>query len=731
MSQNFKEYVAYLDSHNADPKAIPSDNSTNDVIIPCRFPNRINVAQISLGSLELPLTQYNIESDWNELYFDEGIDLYIIEPQDESIVQLVISENGTEYVAQLPPRLNPVISIDPTAVGTTSAIFTTQYPHCLHLRGLFNWGEPMKLIDTPIVGDPMLLTAGNTSLTILSDTTFQLDWGSPSYTFTDNGSGFFGYVTTPSIPSPVYLAQIVTAALQEAIPNHWRVTYDSCTGKFKLCWIGSGCDARTSAPAILVTSGNNSLAHILGFGCASVVIPLPDFNPPADPYNLSRQGEQPPTSYCVESVICSPCRSKIEIDPGNYSPDGLMVNISRQLNRFYFDPGCSFDSTEASFFYSTQCGECKSFTIPNGMYSPDQFAAYLQSQISAEIPSMTVTWNIDSGQFIFSADTDFGLEFNANTSNGSTIELAFRLGFYPISYRNNNTYSSVIPFYHPTKGCCGTSIPTRNLSYVYNPLLQAVLNNQKRFVVEISKTRAMLIVTAVLVNLNGTVTITTTVDGNEIAHGFQVLDVVEVTVNYSDNTSATYELTVTEVNDYNQFTAELGSIDGAAVFTPADPTVTSICVRLSGAITTNLYFSCLNSDILAMTLGFNKCDFLWDPVYPTTWIAPAMYSLDFPTYVLVELTQPTGSTHNMHAWNKDAEHTDTLTNVLAKVILYPQFRMERSFPFHMAIPDLRIINRVQIRILNPDHSLYKLHNRNFSFTLTFHAVEKSINQACY
>ena len=116
---------------------------------------------------------------------------------------------------------------------------------------------------------------------------------------------------------------------------------------------------------------------------------------------------------------------------------------------------------------------------------------------------------------------------------------------------------------------------------------------------------------------------------------------------------------------------------------------------------------------------------------PTSWIAPALYSLDYPTYVLVEMTQPIGATHNMHPWNTDVDHTDTISNVLAKVIIYPQFRMERSFPFTMIIPDLRIINRVGIRILNPNHTPYKLHGRNFSFTLVMQSVMKGINQLCY
>lgn len=726
----------YLDTHNALPKPITNDpsendNPTNDVIIPCRFPQRLNVAQLSLGSLEIPLAQYNIEKEWQTLYFDEGIDLYVMDPSQESLVQFSIQENMNVYTAQLPPRLNPVIDINPLG-PTTSAVFTTQYPHMLDLRGFFNFGEEsMKLIDTPL-SDPAYLnitnlTTSNAALTILSDTQFQLTWAGP-VTFNANPSGVLGYVSTPSIPSPVYLADLVTQALNLVIPGHWSVTYNPCNGKYKLCYVGLTCELQDLSPATLLIPGNNSLPHIMGFGCINVNIPLPF----TETKNLSIFDQTRPRepivqpNNCIESIECSPCRSQIQIDEGNYSPESLMNNLARQLNRFYFDPGCNLSanvppgpvttSNPVNFVYSTHCGLCFTLQIPFGLYTPDTFAAFLQSQMIANIPSITVTWNLDSGQFIFSANEDFGLEFDVGTT-----ELAFRMGFYPICHRNNNSYSSTIPFYYPTKGCCGTTIPFRHLSYVYSPLLNS---NQRKFIIEVCKTRCINNVGPIVDNGDGTITITTQlqlVPLINLAHGYQVLDVVEITVG-----GQTYQLTVTRVDSYNQFTVDLGSIP-AAVFV-GNPT----CICLSNSITTNLYFSCVDNDVFAQTLGYtNKCDALWNPTVPTTWIPPACFMLDWPQYVLVELTEPNGATRNMHIWDEDATHTDTLTRILAKVILYPQFRMERSFPFQMYLPDLRIINRVQVRILNPNHSLYRFHGKNWSFTLNFTAIEKSINQLCY
>jgi hypothetical protein len=750
MSGNFQEYVAYLDTHNAEPKLDPDENPTNNVIIPCQFPSRLNVAQISLGSLELPLAQYNIENEWNTLEFDEGIDLFVMAPQFESIVQFVINENGTDVIGQLPPRLNPIVAVAPLPnnINPTSVTFTTQYPHQLELRGFFNWGEPMKVTGTPLFDSAInQLTLTNPNLTILNPYQFSLTLSGAALTFSTNPTNLFGYVTTPSIPSPDYLATLVTFALNLVAPGHWKIAYDSSNGKYKLTWVGTNCEAKEASPATLMIDGVNSLPNIMGFGFVNVPIPIPGFD--VVTYKFEKPRELPNLSgNSLQSINCSPSRSRIEIDMGNYSPNELMANVARQFDRFFFDSGCNTGAALLNvptlFYYSNQCGICYSFAIPFGMYSPDSFATFLQTQIQINISSMSVTWDVNTGQFTFEAASDFGLEFDAATVNTTiqTAELAFRLGFYPISYRNNNTYKSVMPFYYPTKGSCGTSMPDRHLSYVYSPMPQQILNNQKRFAIELTKTRSIATVGPVVNNADHTLSVTTQLflsgGGGSvvpIAHGFQVLDVVEVTV--SGNT---YELTVIRVDSYDQFTVELGSIPIGTIanltapvspFTSPAPPYNTYCVRLSNAIVSNIYFTCLENDVLALTLGFNKTDYLWNPAEPTSWIAPALYSLDYPTYVLVEMTQPTGATHNMHPWNTDSEHTDTISNVLAKVIIYPQFRMERNFPFTMIIPDLRIINRVQIRILNPNHSPYKLHGRNFSFTLVMQSVMKSINQLCY
>ena len=742
MSNQFQEYTYYLDSHNKEQKAItnePDCNPTNDIIIPCRFPDRLAAAQITLGSLELPLTQYNIEKDWQTLYFDEGIDLYVMDVGQEALVQFTIVENGTSFTAQLPPRLNPIISITPLSSSTETAVFTTQFPHALGLSGFFNWGEPMKLINTPLYDSSVNeLTPTNTSLTILSPTEFQLTWTTGAVTFEPNEFGVLGYVSTPSIPSPTYLASLVTLALNQVMPSHWNVSYDPVCGKYKLCFVGTVCNINNLSPCTLIIPGTNSLPHIMGFGGVNLNLPLPidggfgsssvtfyeNPNSPAALILASQPRLLPDKVQpdCVQSIECSPCRSQVQIDVGNYNPEYLMNNLSRQLNRFWFDPGCNLSGTGGAvttssainFIYSTSCGLCYTIVLPFGLYNPTTLSAFLQSQMAVNISGLEVSCNLDTGQFTFSAPGNFGLEFDVSNN-----ELVFRLGFYPLSYRNNNTYSSNIPFYYPTKGCCGTTIPDRQLSYVYSPIVNG---NQRKFIVEISKPRSINNVGAITSNGNGTINVTTQLQLSPavyIAHGFQVLDVVAVTVG-----GVVYELTVTAVLAYNELTLELGSIS-PSVFVGQE-----VCLELSNAIATNLYFTCVGNNILNMVLGYNSCDALWNSQIPTTWIPPSCYALNWPSYLLFEITQPYGSTRNFHGWKDSPNHTDIIPTILGKVNLYPEFKLERSFPLHMNIPDLRVIEQVKVRLLNPNHTLYQLHGRDWSFTLVFVAAQKTGQLGC-
>jgi hypothetical protein len=353
------------------------------------------------------------------------------------------------------------------------------------------------------------------------------------------------------------------------------------------------------------------------------------------------------------------------------------------------------------------------------MYTPEILADFLQAGMAPNIPSISVQWNNATGQMCFEADEMFGLEFDGGTAE--TADLAFRLGFLPVCYHNNNLYKSPRPFYIPTKGCCGTTMHDRFLS---NRYMVYPINTQRKFAIQPCKTRCYDQVTGVAGSQPGTMLLTTQYGSVgpflDVAHGYQPNDVIDVTVG-----GVTYSLVVVNTMlPFNQVEVDLGSIP-LATFTGQQ-----LCTCLSGDIAVNLYFArdcAAENSILPHIFGFVEKDVMWQPEFGDSGIiSPSCFNLDWPSYLLLEVIDPNGATHNQHNWEDDNK-----PRIFGKIILYPQYRMERMFPIQMYLPDLRILNRMKFALLNPDHSLYQLHGKNWSCTIVMHVVEKTINQLCY
>lgn len=732
-----QEYTIYIDSHNREYKSgvlTGSDsvqNPTNDVTIPIPLPSgRLPAVEFRLGSLELPLSQYTIEPLWQNLYFDEGLDLIVNTQDSQPLLQFGIREATGEIIeANLPPSTNPIVSVSNN--GTTTPIFTTFFPHGLELRSAYNWGEDMKIISTPLTNSQFyILSASNPYLTVLSPTTFQLNLTAP-VTFTSFGA-IFGYVRAPTIPNPFVLAQLINAGLQ----NRWKLTYDPTTSKFRLCWNGTGCAARDAAPAYLVIPGPNSLPSLMGFGAVNVNIPVPAAeirSQPITELEIIRRKDYGPSlqETCLTAQNCYQCASFIRVDAGNYDANTLGGNMGLQWNRFFFDQTCANDPFfSESLVVSDSCGTCYTIPIATGRYCPETMASYLQTQLNAIVPgspNFQVQWDDARGKFTFSADVDFGLEFD-----GSNMDLAQRLGFLAICYRNQNRYESTQPIHVPRKGCCQTNLPARCASYIYTPIL---LGTERKYRIERCKPRGLRAgggaanpyappfspaTTGFNDNGNGTGTI---VFAN--AHGFNVNDVVCVTFPGAPSPpgEGPHYFQVVQVVNFQTVVVDTGSLDTSGL--PADA---AVCAVLEGKIVGNLYFgvSCFNAryqSILPRILGYMEEDVILDPSTPeTVWNSPSCFSLDWPGYLLMVVTDPIGSTKNEHLWERDSK-----AHVFGKIILYPQYRLERIFPIRMQLHDMKTINRMHIQILNPDHTLYQLHGKDWSATIVFNILEEQGN----
>lgn len=710
------EYSLYLDSHNRakNVHATEPDNPTNDIQleIPASI-NRLPVSHIYLSSLEIPLAQKTVESKWNNLYFDEGLDLISSTTEFLDITRFVISENGTMFTAQLPARFNPIIAVD-TATIPGATVFTTSYPHRLELREKFTWGEPMQLISTPLT-DPAFTNLTTTdALTILSDTTFQLD---TTATYTAFGD-FFGYVLSPTIPSPEYLATLVQAAIDLEIPGHWRIMFSRQTGKFTICYVGLVCDVENITPVQIVIPGSGSLPSIMGFGDFPITIPLQGYRQVNANTNLILDTNNyinnlsDDNAGCLIALNCYRCKTWISVDPGNYNTgESLASNLALQWNRFFFDSACNNAADPVNFVFSNHEGTCFDITITPGMYTPETIAEFLETQMNATDTSSTtytVTWDNTTGQLVFSADAMFGLEFGDLDVNSTSLPARF--GFKPVCYRSGTRYASTMPFQTPTKGCCSTNIPDRFISFVYMPVVSST--NQS---VSIQKCKTRCQIATVTDSGNSLVTFVTT-----FAHGYQPNDMVEVTVT---STGDVFLLRVLSVPDFQTFVADAGS----APFTGFASEPVTVC--FGGNVVGNLYFSAdcnLENQFPGRLLGFLAEEYLWNVNFPTVWESVTCWELSFPNYLLFEIQQPYGATRNEHEWD-----SDNLSSILGKIILYPQYRMERLFPMNMYLPDLRILKQIRVRLLNPDHTLYQLHGCEWSWTLGLNVIQKSGRLLCY
>ena len=132
-----KKKQVYVDLRSMDRV---SGSSTSDftVLLPQVDGGLTNVAQVDLGSFEMPNTQLSIESQENTLFFTEGI-VIGDSNMDKAYNQIVLKDGQQDITVTVPATLMPVLNVDFTTQATsTSALvdastvtLTTAQPHGL------------------------------------------------------------------------------------------------------------------------------------------------------------------------------------------------------------------------------------------------------------------------------------------------------------------------------------------------------------------------------------------------------------------------------------------------------------------------------------------------------------------------------------------------------------------------------------------------------------------------
>lgn len=715
------EYTVCIDSRNRNIDEYPEPN---DFTLDINFSRGLPVTRIYLGSIELPLPQLTVEEAWSRLYFDEGTSFIVNEPNELCLRTLTIQEfDGTFVESVIPIWLNPIVQVDVS--DPQSPIFTTLFDHALDLRGLWTWGSPIRLISTTLTNPEFIdLTGDNPNLTILTPNSFQLS-NLPA-PFVPSGNPL-GYVHAPAIGNPQYLANILTAGFDQVVPNRYQVSYDIRCGRFCIRMRSLTCNVLLAPnqrceelppPATLIIGGDNCLASVLGFGCTNV------------PFPPGKDALCP--GICAKFIFR--CLSCIRITPAFYvQAPNFAAEIQLQTNRFVFEMACPMPPgaevpPPPMFVFSDACGACFPLTLPYGKYSPDTFATALESAMNAagaigtyqvffEVSSDSSTNNetvgLLQGSFVFESvdGSCFGLEFDDPRNN-----LATRLGFTGVCHRGTSRYTGDT-LYIPLKGCDCTTAPLRYIENTYAPFIRTT---QKLLGIQSCKCKPLGTDTAQATTLAGNevLQITTNQGGTPVAHGYQPEDVITIILN-----GVSYQVRVIAVIDAFTFEVEIAGV--ADLIGLADEPV---CTSLFGPVILNLYFSedCMYYSMRSELTGFPAQAILWEGPQSLPVVSPNQFNLDSIDYLLLEITKPNQSTYIQHQW-KD----DTNVRLFGKIVIYPAFRVERIYPIESVFQGMKVINQLHIRLLNPDHSLYDMHGRNFSATLVFVVAGQAASQLCY
>lgn len=262
-----RNYAADSNQQLNDPtrtiNAFPAsnDNVTNNVLIDFKSsPIRLPAVSISIGSLEIPLTQLTIERLWNQLFYSEFYEPLVpsaaartsasADAMTSVTVQYSTETLGPQsFTASIPPLQNPIVEVTTVISSPTvlSITFRTQNPHGLAVSNFYNWSEvpgvsSIQLVGTGLPATYTTLNSTNASFKILDEFSFELENVIVANSATTNttvttaspvvsplsAAPVFGYVSAPPIPGPAQLTSIVTAALQAndiLAANHVSMTF--------------------------------------------------------------------------------------------------------------------------------------------------------------------------------------------------------------------------------------------------------------------------------------------------------------------------------------------------------------------------------------------------------------------------------------------------------------------------------------------------------------------------
>lgn len=110
---------------------------------------------------------------------------------------------------------------------------------------------------------------------------------------------------------------------------------------------------------------------------------------------------------------------------------------------------------------------------------------------------------------------------------------------------------------------------------------------------------------------------------------------------------------------------------------------------------------------------------------PGVLVAPNVWNFEGPPYVLLDL----GLQHMSALMNHRCKE-DLRTQMTAKILLYPFFKLDRGIPMAKSGTGVSVISQLEISLLNPWYTPYQFHGREWSFTVVFGTATQPARTHC-
>lgn len=709
---------------------------------------RLQAIKVGLGSLEFPMTQWTIESQWNRVYFNEGIRIL---PEFRSLqfqVQSLSMKDSKPVTIMLPLRVNPIIQWDVKEdLGIVVATF--QYPH-----GLWSSDGSVALHTHMWWGDACCIGCPFGTLYIKQEKALRFTQTQIAFSIDEarraslvknanDRAPFAGYLYVPDFPN---LHEVAVALTHAAHGCHGDVIFDF------------GYDARTNrvVPSFRVINGSfgvhmihNPFSTQLGVGAFD-----------------RREDVTPQKSVTMETESSSLWHS-VSLSPGWYGPSHRPMNTSAPsrfttevqfaLNRLVFGiPERVAEGSMTSYYlvFVDPAGQTLFCPIPTGRYTPDTLCELLEQNMSllalSATPGIAFSVSYEQNRFIFSCEVrdeaqrvqsvDFSLAFNHPAQFNPE-----RIGFAPLMYAGSHTYTSttecVVPDVNPYMG--GLS-PPMNMYRVDE------ITHQQRFRIHAAPAYLLTGVITKYEPAQAAIVVKTFVGQLPHSHGLIEGDVVQITqsskqeIFVSSEDGGWTERTVTPCpieSSWNRYAVVLETDKTLKDLypttllrlrvRPSEQLATCMDQTIGLHITSRPFNLCTDANMErsvparilgaksgAMQWGVDGACFTSDRVHRVAPLEmPYVHNLDHPDYVLMYLNEGKQGTLLKHTYGSST------TTPLCKIVLYPLFREERMLPRDTTTISGESLSNFTVSFTNADGRPYNFHGAEFSFSLNLIQIQ--------